>query len=563
MLIKKLTFFLLPLLFIISCGTPDHQVGATGEHAMVVCAHPLATKAGLEVLRQGGNAIDAAVATQFALAVVYPRAGNIGGGGFAVIRFGDGQVNTLDFREKAPAAATRTMYEDSTGTVNSELSTLGHLAVGVPGSVAGMWQLHQQYGSLPWKDLVEPAVLLAAKGFKITAKEAESLNRYQEDFKKANLFTPWVIQDQPWKEGDLATQPQLATTLSLIRDSGRDGFYQGAVADQLVEEMQAGGGLITHEDLKNYEAAWREPVISQFKDYKIIGMPPSSSGGVAVAQLLQGAELLKLETYPHNSTQYVHLVAELERRVFADRAEYLGDPEYMTVPVAALIDPAYNQKRFAHISSDHATPSSEVSAGRPLHAESMETTHYSIVDPFGNAISITTTLNGNYGSKVMVQKAGFFLNNEMDDFSAKPGVPNMFGLVGAEANAIAPNKRMLSSMSPSIVEGPDGQLKMVVGTPGGSTIITTVFQTILNVIDYDMTMQEAVNAKKFHHQWLPDQIMVEAGALSPDEVSELEAMGHSVKEIPQIGRTDCILITKGGLLEGGADPRGDDYAEGF
>lgn len=537
------------------------NTGALGDSAMIVTAHPLATEIGLSVLESGGNAIDAAIATQFALTVAYPRAGNIGGGGFAVIRMNDGTTDALDFREKAPEAASRKMYQDENGDVLADKSTLGHLAIGVPGSVAGMWALHQKYGTIAWEHLVQPSINLAFDGHRITADEAHTLNEKQEDFKKANTYSPWVIKEEGWQANDPINQPQLAATLSFIRDNGRDGFYKGIVADQIYKEMVRGGGIITKEDLENYEAKWRQPLKGTYKGHTIIGMPPPSSGGVAVIQLLYGAEKLNLGDYEHNSTKAVHLMAELERRVFADRAEYLGDPDYADVPIEVLTSEAYNYERFGTIKKRKATPSSEIAAGI-VFEESMETTHFSIVDKYGNAVSLTTTLNGNYGSKVMVKGAGFFLNNEMDDFSSKPGVPNMFGLIGTEANAIAPGKRMLSSMTPVIVEK-DNQLKMVVGTPGGATIITSVFQTLVNVIDYNMTMQDAVSAKKVHHQWLPDRILVEEGALSDKQIAELKEMGHNIEFRDKIGRTDCILVREDRKLEGGADWRGDDYAEGF
>lgn len=544
-----------------SPATGSTQVGALGDSAMIVTAHPLATEVGFDILKNGGSAIDAAIAVQFALTVVYPRAGNIGGGGFAVLRQADGSIDALDFREKAALTAYREMYQDDKGQVDPSKSQLGHLAVGVPGSVAGMWALHQKYGRIPWGHLLQPAIDLAFEGHQISADEARALNEKQEDFAQANTYEPWVIKEEGWQGQDYISQPQLAATLLFIRDSGRDGFYKGIVGDQIYKEMIRGGGLITPEDLEGYDPVWRDPIVGTYKGYKVIGMPPPSSGGVAVLQLLQGAEQLKIGKYDHNSTKAVHLMAELERRVYADRAEYLGDPDFVEVPVVTLTDEDYNKDRFKAIKKNEATPSSEVGAGEIL-IESMETTHFSIVDKFGNAVSITTTLNGNYGSKVMVKDAGFFLNNEMDDFSAKPGVPNMFGLVGAEANAIAAEKRMLSSMTPTIIEK-DGKLKMVVGTPGGATIITSVFQTILNVIDYEMTMQEAVSARKIHHQWLPDRILVEEDALTAEQISELESMGHTIELRDKIGRTDCILIREDGRLEGGADWRGDDYAEGF
>jgi len=559
---SRIYILLLLALTFSSCNlTTSPKVGALGDHAMVVSAHPLSTAVGLNVLKQGGNAIDAAVATQFALAVVYPRAGNIGGGGFSVIRLTDGSIAALDFREKAPAQAERKMFQDSLGNVVGELSTIGHLAAGVPGSVAGMWELHQKYGSLPWADLVQPAIDLAFEGFLITANEAEALNEKQEDFRQANHYRPWVVRENGWQANDYVNQPQLAATLSFIRDSGRDGFYKGIVAQQIVKEMQRGNGLVNHEDLQNYEAIWRAPLVGTYRGHRVISMPPPSSGGIAVLQMLQGAELLNVGQYEHNSTNAVHLMAEIERRVFADRSKHLGDPDYFEVPVQQLLSPDYNAFRFADISIDQTTPSADIQGGEVPY-ESPETTHFSIVDADGNAISTTTTLNLNYGCKVWVKGAGFVLNNEMDDFSSKPGVPNFFGLIGAEANAIAPGKRMLSSMTPTIVEK-DGALKMVLGSPGGATILTSVFQTVLNVIDYEMTMQEAVSAKKVHHQWLPDQIKAETDAISLKTIEELEQLGHSFEFVDKIGRNDCILVREDGRLEGGADPRGDDKAAGF
>ena len=541
----------------------ENPVGVLRDQAMVVTAHPLATHAGIEIIKQGGNAFDAATAIHFMLAVVYPRAGNIGGGGFAVIRHQDGEIAALDFREMAPAKASETMYQDKSGQVIKDKSTLGHHAPGIPGSVAGIWELHQKHGSVPWGQLIQPAIDVAFNGFKITSDEAEALNEKQSDFKKANNYQPWPIKVSGWKENDIIIQKQLSATLSFIRDRGRNGFYKGIVADQIIKEIKQGGGIISKDDLINYRSIWREPVVGTYKGHKVIGMPPPSSGGIALLQLLQGAEQLNLGQYEHNSVEAVHLMAELERRVFADRAMHLGDPDYFEVPQAQLLNDEYNLKRFDSISMDHASTSETIQAGNFLLGESMETTHYSIVDDQGNAISITTTLNGNYGSKVLVEGAGFFLNNEMDDFSAKPGVKNMFGLIGGKANAIVPGKRMLSSMTPTIVEK-DGQLKMVLGTPGGPTIITSVFQTIINVIDHNMSMQSAVSSKKVHHQWIPDRILVEEGALNNSQIEKLQSMGHHIEFRDKIGRTDCILIRDDGQLEGGADyTRGDDHAEGF
>ncbi|MGV3539614.1 MAG: gamma-glutamyltransferase [Rufibacter sp.] len=536
--------------------------GATGKNGMVVSAHPEATRIGLEILKQGGNAYDAAVATGFALAVAYPVAGNIGGGGFLVYRKADGEIGSLDYREKAPAAATRDMYLDAQGNVLPDASTLGHLAVGVPGAVDGLFTMHQKLGSLPWAQVVQPAVDLAQKGVVLTDREARNLNGSKADFTKANKFIPHLVRETPWQKGDVLPLTDLARTLERIRDKGREGFYKGETADLLVKEMQRGNGIITHQDLKEYHSVWRTPITGTYKGYKIISMPPPSSGGIALLQLLKMVEPFNLKGWGWNQTNSVHVMVEAERRVYADRAKYLGDPDFYKVPVQSLLDGQYLKQRMTTVQMEKATPSAQVQAGQLLAYESDQTTHYSIVDRWGNAASITTTLNGDYGSSVVVEGAGFLLNNEMDDFSAKPGVPNMFGLVGGEANAIAPGKRMLSSMTPTILEK-DGKLFMVVGTPGGATIITSVFQTILNVVEHGMGMQEAVNAPRFHHQWLPDRIQPENNALSPTVREDLQAKGHVIQNRGKIGRVDGILRLKNNVWEGGADPRGDDTALGY
>ncbi|HCZ36823.1 MAG TPA: gamma-glutamyltransferase [Cytophagales bacterium] len=530
---------------------------------MVVSAHELASQVGVDIMKQGGNAVDAAIATHFALAVVFPAAGNIGGGGFMVVRLKDGTTATLDFREKAPAAATTNMYLDSAGNVIPDLSTQGHLASGVPGSVAGMVEAHKKYGTLPWKDLMQPAIDLARNGFTLTEREANWFNEMQEDLKKYNTVMPEFLLRDSWKAGDSIKWIDLAHTLELIRDNGRAGFYEGVTAENIAAEMERGKGLITLEDLKNYEATWREPIVASYKDYKIISMPPSSSGGVCLVQLLKSVEPYPIKQWGHNSVATIHLMTEAERRVYADRSIYLGDPDFYKVPLKQMMDDQYNDERMSTYNPDKATPSAEVREGTIAGYESEETTHYSIVDPFGNAVSVTTTINGWFGSHVVVGGSGFFLNNEMDDFSSKPGVPNMFGVLGAEANKIEPNKRMLSAMTPTIVEK-DGRLFMVVGTPGGSTIITSVFQVILNVVEHDMRMQEAVNAKRIHAQWLPDVIIPETGTFSKEDSLTLVNMGHTITPRRAIGRVDAILVLPDGKLEAGADnTRGDDTAKGF
>ncbi len=564
--------FFLSLIILTACqattekqSPPSEQIeGVIGTSAMVVSAHPLASEIGTRILKQGGNAIDAAIAVQFALQVVFPEAGNIGGGGFAIVRLEDGTKASLDFREKAPKAANRDMYLDEEGNVISGRSRVGHLAAGVPGSVAGMWELHQKYGSVPWQNLVNPSIELSSTGYKITDLGASNFNRFQEVFATINSTKPWMVKEGGWNAGDSIVQQELAATFTQISEYGRDGFYKGIVADQIVKEMQQGGGLITHDDLQSYEAIWRDPVIGNYRGHKIISMPPPSSGGVALLQLLQGAAMHDVKALGHNTAETIHLMTELERRVYADRATHLGDPDFYDVPVDMLLSDAYNKARFGTIQMNQKTSSQEIKEGAVDIIESTETTHFSVVDSEGNAVSITTTLNGYYGCKVVISGAGFFLNNEMDDFSAKPGIPNMFGLVGAEANSIAPEKRMLSSMTPTILEK-DGKLFMVNGTPGGSTIITSVFQTIMNVIDHEMTMQAAVNASRIHSQWLPDSIYIEPDALTKEARNGLTQKGHGISSRERtMGKIDAILVKPDGTYEGAADiTRGDDTAIGY
>ncbi len=550
---------------ILACQTSKKEkvIGLLADSAMVVSAHGLASHVGVDIMKQGGNAIDAAIATQFALSVVFPAAGNIGGGGFMVVRLNDGTVATLDFREKAPAGATTNMYLDKDGNVIPELSTQGHLASGVPGSVDGMVEAHKKYGTLPWKDLVQPAIDLALNGFTLSEREATWFNEMKEDLIKYNTVQPEFLLRDNWKTGDSIKWIELGHTLERIRDLGRAGFYEGKTAEDLVSEINRGKGLITLEDLKNYSSAWREPIVSNYKEYKVISMPPSSSGGICLLQLLKSVEPYPIKQWGFNTPQTIHLMTEAERRVYADRSIYLGDPDFYKVPAKQLLDDQYNDERMSDFDPAKATPSAEVKEGKIAGYESEETTHFSIVDPKGNAVAVTTTLNGWFGSHVVVPGSGFFLNNEMDDFSAKPGVPNMFGVLGAEANKIEPNKRMLSAMTPTILEK-DGRLFMVVGTPGGSTIITSVFQVILNVVEHDMRMQEAVNAKRIHAQWMPDVIIPEAGALLKDDSLALVALGHKITPRRFIGRVDAILVLPDGKLEAGADyTRGDDKAVGY
>ncbi len=575
---------LLSILFICSIGigckesTTDKisiedliQKKTIADHAGIATAHPAASQIGLDILKAGGNAVDAAIATQFALAVCYPIAGNIGGGGFMVIRNADGTSATLDFREMAPSAAHADIYLDDEGNVISGLSTFGHLASGVPGSVGGMVAAFDKYSKLKdWKRLIEPSVKLAAEGVELTAREARNLNNRKEDFLNANTKPTRFIKEGSWKNGELLEQPELAKVMEAIRDHGFDGFYRGWVADSLVAEMNRGGGIITHEDLANYKAKWRKPVIADYKGHEIISMPPPSSGGIALQQLFGSIEPYDIGSYGFQSQEAIHLMIEAERRAYADRATHLGDSDYYDVPISGLMADVYNKNRMESFDPNKASNSDDIAAGTPVPKESEQTTHFSIVDAEGNAVSLTTTINTAYGSKVVVGGAGFFLNNEMDDFSAKPGVPNFFGLVGNEANSIQPGKRMLSSMTPTIVVDPDGQLKIVVGTPGGSTIITSVFQTIVNILDFDMDASDATQACRFHHQWLPDMTFYEPGCFDQDLIDGLTEMGHVLKSRDDvtggnglIGKIETILIREDGKLEVAADRRADDTAMGY
>jgi len=524
----------------------------------VVSAHPLASGAGIAILQKGGNAIDAAIATQLALAVVYPGAGNIGGGGFMVAHLSTGRNIALDFREKAPSAATRDMYLDSNGNARPDLSQNGHLAAGVPGTIAGIFS-ELKYARLPISTLIQPAIDLAEKGFAITEAEARSLNASQNAFKKYNTVAPVFVKEGGWRAGDTLVQKDLARTLQRVRDKGAAGFYEGETARLILEEMQRGRGIITAADLRGYQAKERAATVFPYKKYSIVTMPLPSSGGVILQQMMKMVEGQPLKSYGFESAQTVHLMTEVERLAYADRAKYLGDGDYYSVPVDTLTSASYIRQRIALIQPDKAGTSKDIQAG-VLSPASEETTHLNVYDREGNAVSITTTLNGGYGSKVVVAGAGFLLNNEMDDFSIKPGVPNMYGAVGAEANAIAPGKRMLSSMTPTMVLD-NGKVFIITGTPGGTTITTSVFQTLIDMLEFNMTPEDAVNKPKFHHQWLPDEIFVEAGF--PIEIREaLLKMGYRITQRGSIGRTEVIKVSDG-KIEAVGDGRGDDSAAGY
>ena len=549
---NKILLILTASLFI-SCNSPEN----IAIKAAVVSARTEASKIGVNIIDKGGNAFDAMIATDLALSVCYPNAGNIAGGGFLVYRKNDGSFGSLDYREKAPSLASRDMYLNSDGNVIKGKSIIGGLAIGVPGTVAGLYEVHKKFGSLPWSELVQPAIDLATRGYLVTEKQQKSFDGKKNEFIEVNGENTFYAKKH--EKGDIVINLPLANTLKLIQENGRAGFYQGVNAERFINRVKNTGGIISKEDLKNYYPVWRKPIQFEYKELTITSMAPPSSGGVCLGQMLKMIEPFDIKKYGHNSMESIQVMVEAERRSYADRTEYLGDPDFVNIPQNELLDSLYLNKRMSDFNWKKATLSSDINPGNIVFNETEETTHYSIIDKEGNAVSVTTTLNGSYGSKVYVEDGGYFLNNEMDDFSSKPGVPNMFGLLGSEANSILPGKRMLSSMTPTIVEK-NKKLYMILGTPGGSTIITSVFQTILNAYEFNMGIQESVNAARFHHQWMPDIVILEPKQFDLSLILNLNNIGYNIEERFSriIGRVDAIMIDDNGVISTGADPRGDD-----
>ena len=558
---KRNSLYLFSIFIVIfSCVDKPTNQGLIAKNGMVVSAREEASKIGVEILKKGGNAFDAMIATDLALAVCYQSAGNIGGGGFMVYRESNGQTGALDYREKAPLTATKEMYLDDDGNIIKGMSLVGAMAVGVPGTIAGIFEVHSKFGSLPIETLFQPAIDLAKNGIIITEKQSNRIKSHQNYFKLANKEK--ILFQEEINTGDRLKFPNLANTLEKIMNNGKDEFYKGETAKKLVNFINDNNGIISLKDLELYKAVWRDPIEFSYDNLKIISMSPPSSGGICLEQIMKMVEPYEIHKMKHNSLNYFKLLVEAERRSFADRSFYLGDPDFVEIPKEQLVSKEYLLDRMSTFSFDSPTPSDEISYGKIEILESDETTHYSIVDQFGNAVSVTTTLNGSYGSQLYCSELGFFLNNEMDDFSSKPGSPNMFGLIGGSANKIEPEKRMLSSMTPTIVEK-DNELLMALGSPGGSRIITSVLQTILNVHEFKMSMNQAVNSPRFHHQWMPDSIKIESNSFNSKLIEELKLFGYNIDYKDPIGIVDGILVLSSGSLEGGADNRGDDTAIGF
>ena len=555
-------FFILFLLsiFIISC--------TNNYNPTVVSARKDASEIGLKIMEDGGNAFDAMIAVQLALSVSHPTAGNISGGGFMVYKLSDGSEGSLDFREKAPNSSSADMYLDDDGNVIPGLSSLGGLAVGVPGTISAIFDIHEKFGLLPIEDLFKPSIELAENGFLVTKYLEDELNEKRDVFIMTNGEES--LYSKNYKEGDTIKNNNYAQTLIKIMNEGKDGFYSGEVAEDMIETISKKGGIMTLNDLRDYESIWREPVKFKYKDYDIISMSFPSSGGILLGQMMKAIEKFDLSKVPHNSAEYIQLLTEIERRAFADRSDLMGDPDFMNLPVYEFMDKEYVEERMKSFSWEEATPSSEIKPGEVVFSESDETTHFSIIDKSGNAVSVTTTLNNSFGSKVYVENSGFFLNNEMDDFSSKPGYPNFFGVLGSEANSIQPSKRMLSAMTPTIVLK-NNKPKLILGSPGGPSIITSVFQTILNVIEYNMDVNEAVSAPRFHHQWYPDLIVMEENVYSYEVDSILKSKNYLIVKLPieedtlgvykrsNIGAVDAILIDDFRNVSGGADLRREHY----
>ena len=557
----RIFLLFLTSIFIISCSN--------NYNPTVVSARKDASDIGVQVMKNGGNAFDAMIAVQLALSVSHPTAGNISGGGFMVYKLSDGTDGSLDFREKAPNSSSADMYLDDKGNVIPGLSSIGGLAVGVPGTISAIFEIHKKFGSLPIEELFKPSIELAQKGFLVTEYLEEELNEKRDLFIKVNGESS--LYSKEYQYGDTITNNNYARTLLKIMNEGKDGFYSGEVAEDMIETISNNGGIMTLEDLGNYESMWREPIRFKYKDFEIVSMAFPSSGGVLLGQMMKAIEKFDLSMIPHNSSEYIQLLTEIERRAFADRSDLMGDPDFMTLPVYEFMDEKYVEERMKNFSWEKATPSSDIKPGKIIFNESLETTHFSIIDKSGNAVSVTTTLNNSFGSKLYVEDSGFFLNNEMDDFSSKPGYPNFFGVLGSEANSIRPGKRMLSAMTPTIVLKNNKPI-LILGSPGGPSIITSVFQTILNVIEYNMDVNEAVSAPRFHHQWYPDLIVMEKDVSSTDVDSILKSKNYLIVKLPiksdtlgvykraDIGAVDAILIDESGNVSGGADLRREHYS---